>query len=98
MGLEPVPWSSDKSCSARCVVSTHSLLLREKLGVRDSLPVVWCCAENEIYDKSVCLTHFLPMSMWNSFLIYQVCRSLSASLWISLRGIDPCVAVYSVYL
>lgn len=37
-------------------------LFREKLGVRGSLPIVWCCATGGIYGKSMSQP-FLSISM-----------------------------------
>lgn len=43
--------------------SPNPSFLREKLRVGSSLPVVWCCARDGVYVKSV-LQPFLHTLMW----------------------------------
>lgn len=52
---------SPKIWGARCGV--QNLFLMEKLGVRDFLPIVGCCAGSGVYGKSVSQP-CLPVKMW----------------------------------
>lgn len=63
-------------------IESNPSLLREKLGVVTSFPVVFRCARGGVYSKLVSY-HLLLVSML-FFLVCPMCRSHSASVWISL--------------
>ena len=78
------------------VPDSNPLLLREKLGVLSSLPILGHHSGGWVYSKIVSRPLLLNSS--GIFLVCPVCRSHSASFWSFFRGIVPYVAVESVCL
>ena len=77
------------------MLSPNLLLLREKLGVGSSLPILRCCAGGWGWWRV-----FLSLSylFWcGYFLVCSMCRSCSASFWVSFRGnCSVCSCTFSV--
>lgn len=71
-------------------------MLREKLGVGGSFPIVWHYVGNGVYDKSVSQP-FLLISVWVFSHSTDMCAFQLLSGFPS-GGIIPCVAVHSVCL
>lgn len=78
----PTPWVGVLK-SGVLNVGSNSWLFREKLGLGSSLPVVWHCAEDELYGKHMS-QHFPPVLM-EVFLICPL-WSHPAGVRISFRA------------
>lgn len=76
--------------------SPNSLLLREKLGVGGFIPILWHCAESEVYSESVSAFPIqFDVGVFSFSCYVGVIQLLSESL---SEGITPYIAVYFVCL
>lgn len=64
----------------------NPLLLREKLGVGSSLLTIWHWAEGGVEDERVSQRFLSYLYRCGYFPILLMCRSHSASFWVSLTG------------
>lgn len=82
-----------------CLIWDASPMLhRQKLGIRSSLLIVWCCAGDGIYSERVCL-HFSPILMWVMWVFTFACCVRVAQLVSEFHSvrISLCVAVHSIH-